>query len=185
LSVGAYDEDNVCWVWSDLPKEYYKVSVDLYCNSKLCDHKEKNHKDGGHYSPTTSPLTSKTTVNFQCYDNGTVIVRINSPVKVKDAQIVMEIPEEVKITSYDANGFMKGCIYLSSGMEHRWFVLPKRGDYQGLLKIKTSPYYELTKLKLSRICFKDEDGNSIPIDAEFPMIPEDGCFKRVGANCSR
>ena len=122
-------------------------------------------------------LSKKATIAFEyVVSNSTLFLKIESPYKVKDAQIIMKIPEIFEIYSYKCEGFLSGCMHLCTGTEHRWFVLREKeldeNDGKLTLKFSLPENHSIKNLQLISVDLKNASGVLIYTNTDFPVTPK-------------
>ena len=117
------------------------------------------------------------------YDSASssLLVSIVSPVAVGGAQVVIDIPAAITVsTGWTASGFMTGATMLSSGTEYRWFVLTANGQTNGGLVVPiTIPSSGTYTVVLTKVNAKDTAGNTLTVDTPLPINVQVGGSKTM------
>jgi len=125
---------------------------------------------------------SKKAVTFKFNEKtDQILLKINSPVGVYDAQVKIEISGNVSVMNFSATGFMDEAMHLwkenwKNGQrieEHRWFTFGGWNRTQASVAIKFYTFFpkiEKPVITLLGIDLLDEEKNNIILDAQFPMI---------------
>jgi len=115
------------------------------------------------------------TVTFE-YDSAKkeLQVTIDSPVGIGEAEIQIEMPDGVDVTSFDASGFMEDARQEEDTTDttKAWLRMDANGEKQGSLKvkIKIAPAADSKgEVVLKNIWLYDKQGEDVPIETSLPI----------------
>ena len=128
--------------------------------------------DGGGVTPDEDgPVTGGATVDLT-FDRqtGELLVSIDSPSGITQAEVGLDIPADVAVAEYEVAGFLSDATYTLEDTMHTWSKTPAGGATEGSVKLTIMVPGEVTRIiTLRQIELKGTGGSEVSLAIQLPF----------------